>query len=287
LTEVRQLIRQGWEEVAAEYAKDRLGIFGRSAERLLDLLRLPPGSALLDVGTGTGIVALQAIERVGSEGRVIGADIAAAMVSLAEQTAAGQGMTNVAFCRMDAEQLDFPDAAFDTVTCALSLFQFPDMLRALEEMGRVLKPEGRLGLSNWGPGYFSPIASLQRSLFRKFGLRALLPNPIAFEPAKLQALLHKAGFAAVELIQETEEIWFESPDETWAFNLDMGPFPVMLRQQLTTEQRGELKRQFVIMLEDLVTERGIGCEFHLLYALAEKGGADGISSHGTGPQRNK
>ena len=268
------MIRQGWEEVAAEYAKDRLGIFGRSAGRLLNLLHPPPGSTLLDVGTGTGIVALQAIERVGSEGRVIGTDIAAAMVSLAEQTAAGQGMTNVAFCRMGAEQLDFPDAAFDTVTCAFSLFQFPNMLRALEEMGRVLKPEGRLGLSNWGPGYFSPIAALQRSLFRKFGLRALLPNPIAFEPAKLQALLHKAGFTVVELIREREKIWSEDPEEIWAFNLDMGPFPVMLRQQLTAEQQGELKRQFVIMLEDLVTERGIGCEFHLLYALAGKGGTD-------------
>jgi ubiquinone/menaquinone biosynthesis C-methylase UbiE len=274
LTEVRWLICQGWEEVAAEYAKDRLGIFGRFAERLLALLRPRPGTTLLDVGAGTGEVALQATAWVGSEGRVMGNDIAAAMMSLAGQAAAEQGATNVTFCRMDAEQLGFPDASFDTVTCALSLFQFPDMGRALAEMWRVLKPGGRLGLSNWGPGYFSPIASLQRNLFREFGLRALLTNPIASKPAALRTLLHGAGFTAVELIEEADEVWFESPEEIWAFNLDMGPFPVMLRQQLSAEQRREIVRQFVAMLGALMTERGIRSTFHLLYALAEKGGAD-------------
>jgi ubiquinone/menaquinone biosynthesis C-methylase UbiE len=274
LTEIRWLICQGWEEVAAEYAKDRLGIFGQFAKRLLDLLHPPPGSTLLDVGAGTGEVALRAAAWVGSEGRVVGTDIAAAMVSLAERAAVEQGATNVTFCRMDAEQLGFPDTSFDTATCALSLFQFPNMGRALAEMWRVLKPGGRLGLSNWGPGYFSPIASLQRNLFREFGLRALLTNPIAFKPAMLRTLLHQAGFTAVELIEETDEVWFESPEEVWAFNLDMGPFPVMLRQQLSAEQRRELVRQFMTMLGDLTTERGIESTFHLLYALAEKGGAD-------------
>jgi ubiquinone/menaquinone biosynthesis C-methylase UbiE len=270
LTGTRQSIRKGWEEVAAEYTQDRSGIFGRCAARLLDLLCLASGSTLLDVGCGTGVVALQAAARVGSGGRVIGSDIAATMVYLAAQ----QETTNVSFCQMNAEQLGFPDAPFDTVTCAFSLFQFPDMGRALAEMWRVLRPGGRLGLSNWGLGYFSPIASLQRSLFREFGLRPLLTNPLVFKPGGLRTLLHEAGFTAVKLVEETQEVWFENPEQVWAFDLDMGPFPVMLRQQLSTEQRRELERQFMVMLEDLMTEEGIGCTFHLLYALAEKGGAD-------------
>jgi SAM-dependent methyltransferase len=229
---------------------------------------------LLDIGTGSGAVALQADTWLGSEGRVVGCDIAATMVSLAEQRALEQEIASASFCQMDAEQLDFPDASFDLVTCAFSLFQFPDMRRALAEMWRVLKPGGRLGLSNFGPGYFSPIAALQRNLFRQFGLRALLPNPIAFKPAELETLLHGAGFTAVKLIEETERIWFDSPAEAWAFNLDMGPFPVMLQQQLSAEQREELERQFVSMLEEMVTEQGIESRFHLLYAIAEKGGAD-------------
>lgn len=273
-TEVRRLIRHGWEEVAAEYAQDRVGIFGQSAKRLLELLHPSQGSRLLDVGAGTGAVALQAAGYVGPTGQVIGTDVAVAMVSLANQAAAEQGLTSVTFHQMDAEQLDFPDASFDAVTCAFSLFQFPDMSQALAEMWRVLKLGGQLGLSNWAPGYFSPVASLQRGLFRKFRLKALLSNPIVLKSATLQALLHEIGFTTAEMFEETEKVWFESPEEIWAFNLDMGPFPVMLRQQLSTAQREELERQFMAMLEDLRTEQGIGCRFHLLYTLAEKGGAE-------------
>jgi ubiquinone/menaquinone biosynthesis C-methylase UbiE len=269
-TEVRRLIRQGWEEVAVEYAKDRLGIFERFGGRLLELLRPSPGSELLDVGTGTGAVALQARAWVGKAGWVTGTDVAAGMVRLAGQAAAEQGTTGITFSQMDGEKLEFPDDSFNAVTCAFSLFQFPDMRRALAEMWRVLRPGGRLGLSNWGAGYFSPVAALQRDLFRGFGLRQLLANPITFRPDALQALLRDAGFTAVELIEETDEVWFQDPGEVWAFNLDMGPFPVMLRRQLSSGQRSELKRRFTTMLQDLTTDRGIRCTFHLLYALAEK-----------------
>ncbi len=211
------------------------------------------------------------IDENGKAGQVTGGDVAMAMVELAQQSAAERGIPDIIFRQMDGEQLDFPDASFDTVTCAFSLFQFPDMGQALAEMWRVLKPGGRLGLSSWGPGFFSPVASLQRDLFKTFGLRPLLTNPISLRPDALEAMLHKAGFTAVELLEEDDEIWFQNPAEVWAFNLDMGPFPVMLRQQLTHRQREELEQRFADSLQDLMTDRGIRCTFHLLYALAEKG----------------
>jgi ubiquinone/menaquinone biosynthesis C-methylase UbiE len=76
------LVRQGWEEVASEYALDRLGIFGRSGRRLLKLVRPVPGGKLLDVGTGTGAVALQARAWIGSEGLVMGSDWISPMLAL-------------------------------------------------------------------------------------------------------------------------------------------------------------------------------------------------------------
>ena len=270
-TGVRRLVRQGWEEVATEYALDRLGIFARSGRRLLELVQPAPGSRLLDVGSGTGAVALQAPAWVGPDGMVTGSDIAASMVRLAKQSAEARGIGGVEFCQIDGERLDFPDASCDTVTCAFSLFQFPDMGRALAEMWRVLRPGGRLGLSNWGPGFFSPVAARQRDLFKEFGLKALLANPISLRPDALGLMLHRAGFTAVEQVEERDEVWFESPAEVWAFNLDMGPFPVMLRRQLTAAQRRALERRFTRELQDLMTDRGIRCTFHLLYALAEKG----------------
>ena len=84
-------------------------------------------------------------------------------------------------------------------------------------------------------------------------------------------MLNKVGFAAVDLLEEDDGVWFENPGQAWAFYLDMGPFPVMLRRQLTDGQREELERRFAGSLQGLMTDRGIRCTFHLLYALAEKG----------------
>jgi SAM-dependent methyltransferase len=171
---------------------------------------------------------------------------------------------------MDAELLGFRGETFDCVICAFSLFQFQDMNQALTEMWRVLKPGGRLALSNWGPGYFTPIASLQRQLFRKFNIKSLLKNPLVFEPTKLRTLLDQSGFNKVELIEETDEVWFKNPEEVWAFNMDMGPFPIMLRNQLSSDQQRYVIHEFETMMGDLKTNSGIKSTFHLIYSLAKK-----------------
>lgn len=273
LTIVRQLIHQGWDEVAAEYTKDRLGIFSRYASRLLDFLHPSTDSKLLDVGCGSGAVALQAETRVGSNGWVIGTDIAAAMLHQG-RTRAMYDTSTVTYCQMDAQRLGFANSFFDYVTCAFSLFQFQNMLQALAEMWRVLKPGGYLGLSNWGVGYFTPIASLQRELFQKFRIKPLLTNPLVFKPTELRKLLTRSGFTEVEIIEESDEIWFVSPEEVWAFNMDMGPFPIMLRQQISKVQQQELTHQFTTMLEELMTKQGIKSTFHLLYTVTKKGVTD-------------
>jgi hypothetical protein len=137
-------------------------------------------------------------------------------------------------------------------------------------MYRVLKPGGQVGLSNWGPEFFTPVASVQRDLFREFGLRPLLTNPITFKHDQMRALMDAADLAEVELIQDHVELWFEKPEEIWDWNAAMGPFPIMLEQQLTPEQRRELERRYIEMLRPLATPKGIACTFHPLYALARK-----------------
>jgi hypothetical protein len=86
----------------------------------------------------------------------------------------------------------------------------------------------------------------------------------------MRKMLEEHGFGSVKLVEETDEIMFKSPTEVWAFDMDMGPFPVMLRQQLSFDDRMTLIDEFKTMLEDLETDRGIKSTFHLLYALAEK-----------------
>lgn len=269
LNAIRASIRQGWDEVAGTYTLDRSGIFGRGAERLLELLNPPSKFALLDVGCGSGALTIRAASSSGEDGLVIGSDISIEMLRQS-QSASSKKQVKASHCQMEAEFLGFATASFDVATCAFSLFQFPDMKAALIEMWRVLTPGGRIGLSNWGPGYFTPIASLQRDLFREFKIRPLLNNPIAFKPSQLEGLLSQAGFKEIELIEETDEVWFANPEEVWAFNLDMGPFPIMLRDQLSKDQHRELLSNFNALMDNLMTDQGIKSTFHLVYALGQK-----------------
>lgn len=267
----RQKIRRGWEQTSACYGDESPQIFQRFAERLVEQMDWNAAQRVLDIGSGTGFVALRALERIVPGGLVVASDFAWGMLSRIHCIDTPKTAT-FALVQMDAEYLAFASKGFDRVTCAFSLFQFVDMSRALREMHRVLKPGGQVGISNWTSGFFAPVASMQRNLFRQFGLRPLLPNPIAFAPEQIEAMLEQAGFTSIRSLVEPVELYFSSPQEIWEWNLAMGPFPIMLEQQLTPTQQHELHHLYLEMLQPLVTPKGIPCTFYPLYTLARKAG---------------
>jgi ubiquinone/menaquinone biosynthesis C-methylase UbiE len=269
LKPIRSQIRSGWERTSSCYGKDQPQVFQRFANRLVELIDWSPGQHVLDIGAGTGIVALIAAKRIGLSGSVIGVDFAYGMM-LRARNACDANRPKVLLTQMDAEFLGFPDESFDRVTCAFSLFQFVNMPEALNQMHRVLKPGGLVGLSNWGPEFFTPVGPMQRDLFRQYHIRPLLPNPITFKLGQMKEMLQAGGFSNVRLIYEHIDLWFEGPEEIWEWNLAMGPFPIMLEQQLTPDQQRDLKLHYIEMLDPLRTMDGIQCAFHPLYALAYK-----------------
>ena len=130
----------------AALARPTAGVQGE----LLAMAAPAPGEAVLDVACGTGVVAFAAARAVGPAGRVLGVDLADAMVQASRQRAQDLGLGQAAFERMDAEQLKLPDAGFDLALCALGLMYVPDPDAALRELHRVLRPGGRAVLAVWG-----------------------------------------------------------------------------------------------------------------------------------------
>ena len=173
------------------------------ADRLVDWLGLRPAEErILDVGTGTGAVAVAAAQRIRPLGRVLAVDVSEKMLDQAWANVRRMGLHNVDLHPMDAARLEFREAWFDRVLSGFSLFFLDDMQAALREWGRVLKPGGQLALSVFAEGAFDPMASIFRRQLEARGIEFPDP-PFAWfrlsTPEHCQALLESAGYGDVEI----------------------------------------------------------------------------------------
>ncbi len=109
---------------------------------------LKPDERVVDVGCGAGIDSLIAAAMVGPDGHVIGVDMTPAMLEKARASASATGATQVEFREGYGEALPVPDGWADVVISNGVLNLMPDKRAALQEMARVLKPQGRLQIAD-------------------------------------------------------------------------------------------------------------------------------------------
>eukprot|EP00941_MAST-03F_sp_MAST-3F-sp1_P000661 g661.t1 len=136
------------------YSDEELDAIGEDVDKMqgtgnpFPLARLRPGEVVLDLGSGFGIDALLAGQKVGEEGRVVGIDLSHREVSSANERALSRGVTNCRFYQMDIEALDaIPDNSIDCVISNGGFCLVPNKRKAFQEVWRVLKPGGRFSIS--------------------------------------------------------------------------------------------------------------------------------------------
>jgi SAM-dependent methyltransferase len=202
-------VKQDWQSynpIAGAYAGVAAGLyFARPASDLLPLLHLHPGSRLLDVGTGTGVVATLAADLVGPAGLVVGIDPAIDM--LRHRTEHSRVKVVVG----ELPRLPHPDTSFDAVAAAFVLTHVPDYAGALRALLNVLRPGGRLAIAAWSRSPSStPPGEVWQAVVEDFvtkealraALRTALPWEEAFsKPVFLEAALATAGVTQV-LVRE-------------------------------------------------------------------------------------
>jgi ubiquinone/menaquinone biosynthesis C-methylase UbiE len=156
-------------------------------ERLVGPAHLVSGESVLDIGCGTGTLAIVAKRQVGASGEVFGIDASPAMIARATSKAAKAGV-DVFFKTAVVEALPFPDAHFDVVLSTLMLHHLPPKLRqqCAREIRRVLKPDGRLLVVDFGAPQ------------RKSGFLAHFHRHGYVDPREIVALLDEAGFRCGE-----------------------------------------------------------------------------------------
>jgi|SRR5579884_466348 len=143
--EVKERVRQQFAGSGDAYVTSLLHASGPDLARTVELAAPRPGDRLLDIATGGGHVALAFAPLVAA---VVASDLTPEMLAQAERFLAAHGIANASFRQADAEQLPFPDACFDIVTCRIAPHHFPHPERFVAEVARVLKPEGRFLLED-------------------------------------------------------------------------------------------------------------------------------------------
>lgn len=209
--------------------------------------RIRAGQRVLDVASGTGVLAREAALRAGPTGYVVGLDPSPGMISVARELAPA-----VEWHEGSAEQLPFPDQFFDAVVSQFGLMFFADRNRALREMCRVLVAKGQLAIAVWDavetmPAYQAEVTLVERLAGSKAA--AALRAPFALGSVDtLSATFSAAGISSVDITTHTGTAKFPS-----------------VRTMVEADLRGWLPVMGVNLTEDLIrcildeAETVLGC----------------------------
>ena len=241
--ELKRTHRAIW--AAGDYAAVAEEINDAPPRDLLDRVKVRAGEDVLDVATGTGNVALPAAV---AGARVVGLDLTPELFGTARRRAAEQGVA-IDWVEGDAEQLPFSDELFDVVLSAFGVQFAPRHAVVAQELARVARPGGRIGLVNWTPeGQIG-------ELFKIMGAYLPAPPDYASAPPLWGSEEHVRGLFAdtpveLEFTRGYNPWRFDSPEHFVVFmETNYGP-TLKARERLTAEGRWEeCRREILAMAE--------------------------------------
>lgn len=243
----KEIEREVYSRTAESYAKYGASIFESMASPLLKGVNPKPGQKVLDVACGIGIPSLNAAEKVAPSGSVIGIDLAPGMIEIARSRAGETGLKNVEFREADAENLPFEDGSFDVVLCHLGLIHFTDRMKALKEMGRVLRPDGDLAISVWSTPDRTRVIGIVSKCVATLWPAAVVPGaPTWFDfgpEGALEKILVDTGFKNIKTDRFDYPLEVKDGEEYWQTNLGVSGRLQMLLKNVPQDVAKQIEAQ--------------------------------------------
>lgn len=269
LADYKQFIQNGFDQVSAGYDHPALFFFPETAKRIVRYLNMDADLSLLDVCTGTGVVALRAAEQL-TKGRVVGIDLSSGMLTQAKEKASQLNLSNVSFQQMDMENLEFEDACFDVATSSFGLFFIEDMKRGLRSIASKVKPGGKIAISSFTGEAFSPMADVFIKDFEATGhsvpslsWRRLASHELIAEQFNV------LGISKIKTYHEKLGYQMTSADMWWDVLWNAGWRSLL--NQFTGPELKEFKAMHLANIAKIIGDDGLWFNTEVLIAIAEKG----------------
>ena len=221
---------QPWNDIADGYAKEMQPILEPYANDAIDLVGGCYGAKVLDVACGPGTLSALLQSRAQ---RVDAIDFSPGMIRKLSQFITNNGASNIFPQCMDGQDLSFPDMNFDFSFSMFGLMLFPDRLKGMAEMFRVLRPGGRCAISSWTHIERSPLLNAILDTVAAITGQPIMKNTQSVgidDPAIFEDELQNAGFhdITIHLVSHTTQV--ESVHSFWSF-MKRSAAPIALLQR--------------------------------------------------------
>ena len=249
---------------------DQIDFHPLTAHRLIEYSQIKPGQKILDLATGTGLVAIEAAKIVGEQGKVIGVDISPGMLQQAAEKIEKLQLKNIEMLNTNAEKLDFPENSFDKLLCCSALLYFSNIPTTLQRWKNLLVSDGLIGLC-----VFSENAFIMRIVLKKvaakYGIKLENWNSITGDEDKCFHLLEEAGFHDIKIYSEQFGNYIKLDDlpQLWDNVLVNNPLCQEL-WQLSSTKLEEFKNEYFAELKSLETKQGIWNDITTFFVLGRK-----------------
>ena len=207
----------------------------------LRTLALTADERVLDIGCGCGHTTLDIAARVGTQGSVVGIDISAPMLEIAQRRPLPVGAGEVEFRQVDAQCADLGRSSFDAAFSRFGVMFFSDPVAAFANIRAALKPGGRVGFVCWrpleaNPWILEPLEAARPFLPSLPPLDPTAPGPFAFaDDSRVRALLSAAGFGDIAIRPFDTRIGGRNLDDALQLAFRVGPLGTAIRENPSCE----------------------------------------------------
>jgi ubiquinone/menaquinone biosynthesis C-methylase UbiE len=264
----KKMIQNGFDTVAAGYDRPALSFFPETAKRLVEHLKLESHQHLLDVCTGTGVVALNAAEKL-TRGKVTGIDLSSGMLQQAKKKSADKNLHNTEFKQMDLEHLELDDARFDIATSSFGLFFLKDMIRGLSNIANTVKSGGKVAITSFTGEAFSPMADIFIKRFESTGREV---PPLSWKRLATEELIREqfnaVNITKVNIHHEPLGYHMTSPQMWWDVVWNAGWRSLL--NQMTEEEQKVFEKEHLEEIAEVVGNDGVWFNTEVLIAVGEK-----------------